>query len=229
MLTANTTLNIWVALMTKLNTHLNQLSNTRINCSEGVVRQNALSKILRNKFCFNVVTGETKGGLCKVVGTEAEEVCLSCNFVSSNSSTRKLNHGTNWNVKLYTLLSLNLSNSSLSELAKLLKLRNNRNQRNHNFWLRIKTLLLEFGSSSSNSTNLHLRKNWELNSQTATTKTEHWVCFTHAINLLHETTLLLDNSWISASCLKACNLNIKSTRAFKELMQRRIKQTNDYR
>ena len=66
MLTANAANDVGVALMTKLNTHLDELSNARINRSKRVVRQNSLSEILMDKFSLNVVAGEAKGGLSQV-------------------------------------------------------------------------------------------------------------------------------------------------------------------
>lgn len=227
MLTANAANDVWIALVTKLNAHLNQFCNTRINGCERIVWKNALCQVLRNKLSFNVVTRETERGLSEVVSTKAEEVCLRCNFISRNCSTRKLDHGTNRNLKLDTLLFCNLSNDLFSKFTKLCKFRNNRNQRNHDFRLRIKTFFLQLSCSSCNSANLHFRKNRELDCQTATTKTQHRILLAHAVDLLHKLTLLLDHIRIAARCLKTSNFNIQRTCALKELMQWWVKQTND--
>ena len=70
MLAANTADDIRIAFMTELNAHLNELRNTRIDRSEGVVRQDALCEVLRNEFRLNIVTREAERGLREVVRTE---------------------------------------------------------------------------------------------------------------------------------------------------------------
>lgn len=182
-----------------------------------------------DEFSLNVVTGEAKGGLSQVVGAKAEEVCLSSDLVSDYGSTRKLDHGTDLDLKLYALFLGNLSNNTLCLFAKLSKLRNNRNKRNHDLRLGIETFLLELSSSSGNSTYLHFGKDRILDCQTAAAKTKHGVCLGEAVDLLHKSTLLLDDGRIATSSLKASNLNIESASRLEELMQRRIEQTNDNR
>ena len=56
--------------MAELNAHLNELRNTRIDRSEGVVRQDALCEVLRNEFRLDIVTREAERGLREVVRAE---------------------------------------------------------------------------------------------------------------------------------------------------------------
>ena len=70
MLAANTADDIRIAFMAELNAHLNELRNTRIDRSEGVVRQDALCEVLRNEFRLDIVTREAERGLREVVRAE---------------------------------------------------------------------------------------------------------------------------------------------------------------
>ena len=70
MLAANTADDIGIAFMAELNAHLDKLRNARIDRSKGVVRQDALCKILRNEFRLNVVTREAERGLREVIRAE---------------------------------------------------------------------------------------------------------------------------------------------------------------
>lgn len=70
MLATYTANNIRIACMTKFNAHINQTCYAWINSCKGVVRQDALIEIVRNKLRLNVITRETKGGLRKVVSAK---------------------------------------------------------------------------------------------------------------------------------------------------------------
>ena len=70
MFAANTSDDIRIAFMTKLNAHLNEFRNARIDRSEGVIRQDALCEILRNEFRLDIVTREAERGLREVVRAE---------------------------------------------------------------------------------------------------------------------------------------------------------------
>ena len=65
--------------------------------------------------------------------------------------------------------------------------------------------------------------------QTATAQTQHGVGLAHAVDLLHELTLRGDDLGVSARSLEFGDFDIKSARAFEELVQRRIEQAHDDR
>lgn len=70
MFATNAANNIRIAFVAKLNTHLDELRNTRIDRSEGVIRQDTLCEVLWNEFRLNIVTREAERGLREVVRTK---------------------------------------------------------------------------------------------------------------------------------------------------------------
>ena len=101
------------------------------------------------------------------------------------------------------------------------KLINNTNQWYHNFWLRIKSFLLQLNSRTEDSLGLHCSNLWECITQTATTKTQHWValrkCTYTTLNKLNTYAHLFSHYFLSLKVV------------WNELMQRRIEQANVYR
>src|SRR5699024_8558285 len=82
-----------------------------------------------------VITGESEGHLCQVVGTEAEEVSFFCDLVSGKSSSRDLDHGTYFVLQVDACCS-DLCVSSLNyEFLYVFQLFDLSNQRDHDLRL----------------------------------------------------------------------------------------------
>ena len=86
MLTADTNVKLGTNLLTKGNCHVHELTNANlVKLSEGIVLED-LSLIVSVEELTSVVTAEAVGHLSKVVSTEAEELSLSSDIVSSETT-----------------------------------------------------------------------------------------------------------------------------------------------
>ena len=83
MLTADTYVQRRVNRSSKIDSHLHQLANAvLIEFCEWIVLED-LSVIVSVQEFTSIVTGESVSHLSKVVGSEAEEVCLFCDLICS--------------------------------------------------------------------------------------------------------------------------------------------------
>src|SRR5699024_10450123 len=95
-LAADTYVELRINRLSKVDSHLHQLANANlIQLCERIVLED-LSIIVSVKELTCIVTGEAVCHLCQVVCTEAEEVSLCSNLVSCKSSSRDLDHCTNF-------------------------------------------------------------------------------------------------------------------------------------
>ena len=223
-LTADTNDEVRITLTATLNAHTDKLCDTLIKGCKWVGLNNLALKIKRHECGLNVVTREAKASLGEVVSTEGEEVCVLSNLLRHDSCTWELNHGTNWDVELNTVLVSNLLDGLLNLFTDLDELLFEANQRNHDLWARVKTNTLELCSCACDSANLHNVELWVDKTKAAATEAEHWVCLLEGVKLSEKSTLC---SGVLTLLLIMSNLNVKLTWGIKELMQWWVKKTDN--
>ena len=92
-LAADTDVQMLVVSAAEGDSHVHELANTGlIQSCEGIVLED-LGVVVSGQELAGVVTGEAVGHLSQVVGTEAEEVSVLCDFVSGQASSGDLDHG----------------------------------------------------------------------------------------------------------------------------------------
>ena len=75
MLAADPDLQVGVGSATQLHGGLYQLADPLpVQNLEGVLREDSLLNVLQEELLFGVVAADAEGGLCQVVGAEAEEL-----------------------------------------------------------------------------------------------------------------------------------------------------------
>ena len=96
MFTADTAVKFRASSLTVLNCHFHKLANTcLVKLSEWVAFKN-LCIIVCIKELTCIITAEAISHLSKVICTEAEEFSFLSNITCCKSSTRNLNHSTNF-------------------------------------------------------------------------------------------------------------------------------------
>ncbi len=93
MLAADTQLNIGSGCASLLSCHLHKLPHTVLVQSCKRIRLINLTLIIITQELTGIVTGETKGHLGQIIGSEGEELCFLCNLICQKCGTRNLNHG----------------------------------------------------------------------------------------------------------------------------------------
>ena len=222
-LAANTNVHVGTGLLAQCNCHFHQLANAGlIQLCKGIVLEN-LCVVVSVQELACIVSGEAVGHLGQVVCTEAEELSFLCNLVSSQCSSRNLDHGTNLvlqiSASLCDLLVSNCNNDVLYEL-QLLDLAN---QRNHDFRNDgpVRMSLLHIDGSLDDSSGLHLC-NFRIGySQTAATVTHH------GVELVQGSDDCLDGLNGLALCVSQC-LDV-SLVSRNEFVERRIQETDGNR
>ena len=101
-LTTNTAVKFAVYRFSKFQSCFHQLANTfLVKFSKWIVLED-FSIIVCIQELTSIITGETECHLSQIVCSEAEEVSLFSDFVSSQCCTRNLDHSTNLILKVYT-------------------------------------------------------------------------------------------------------------------------------
>src|SRR5438067_4841378 len=105
MFTTDSDLKMRIGLPPVLHRHAYQLTHTiAVERLERIKRQDLhlllepwlrqAIDVFEQELALGIVAADTKGGLCQVVGTEAEEFRFFRNLTCSQGSTRQLNHRT---------------------------------------------------------------------------------------------------------------------------------------
>ena len=176
-LTADTAVELRIYRLTELDSHFHELTNASlIELSERIVLEDLLVVVSAEELT-SIVTREAVSHLSKVICTEAEEVSVLSDLVSCKSSSRDLDHCTNFVLEVSASLSDNSVSSLNNYLLNELELLNVAYERDHDLRLNVPigVLLLNVDSSLDNSLCLHCSDLRICYSKTASSVTHHGV------------------------------------------------------
>src|SRR5699024_2087595 len=203
--------------------HLHQFADTNlVKFCKWIVLVD-LSVIVSVEELTSVVTGESECHLCQVVCTEAEEVSFFCDLVSCKSSSRDLDHCTNFVFKVDTSccdFSVSCFNNEVLHVFKLFYFSNKRNH-DFRFDVPVRMSFLYVDSCTDNSFCLHLCNFRISNCKTASTMTHHRVELVQAVDDCFDLLYSL--------ALSFCKFLDIFFLCWNELMKRRIQETDCYR
>ena len=158
MLAADTDVQLRIDILTKLDSHLHELAYAAlVELGERVILKD-LGIIVCLEELARIVTGEAVGHLGKIVGSEAEEVCVLRDLISSQGSSRDLDHGSDFisHIRAHLLdLSIRGLDDRLADIFEFLVVAY---QRDHDLRLDcpFRMSLLDIDRSADNCQGLHL-------------------------------------------------------------------------
>ena len=177
MLAADTAVERRIYRLAEVDGHLHQLAYTLlIQLSKRILLVD-LCIIVSIQELTGIITREAEGHLCQIVGTEAEEISILSDLVSSQSCSRDLDHGTYFVLHINTCCSDLCISSLYNSLLNVLKLLYLANQRDHDLRnnLELRMILVYVDGSADNRLGLHLSDLRVGNGETAASVTHHRV------------------------------------------------------